>query len=127
MRRVEITGREENKENKRADRSPDDHGKDELRGEVQRLKSAAGFVATDETHGGENADKKDTHLHEVSGRHFQRLIDPDGAAEEVGSADQDKVGEKETQAGEPRLPQNIAQDRGVAGPGFRADLHRALG
>ena len=74
-------------------------------------------------HRGENTEEKDADLHKVGGRHVEGLVDPNGAAEDVGAADQGQIGGEETQAGEPRLPRDVAPNRSGTGPGLGGDLH----
>ena len=133
LRRVKITRREKDEEDKRPRSGSDHHGQSELRGKMENAEGPSGFVASDQCHGDENAEKERADLHQVGRRHIQGLVHADGATDEVSHRDQVKVGPEQTQAGEPRLasnvPDNGAQTLPWLGRGnvdFRARLLRRV-
>jgi hypothetical protein len=57
--------------------------------------------------------------------HDEGLVDADGAAQEVGEADEGEVCAEEGEAGEPGLPDDVAEGGGVAAAGVGGDFHLA--
>ena len=117
LRGVEVTGGKEDEKHECPGGGAKDDGKDELGGEMQCEERVAGFVATDERHGDQDAGEEDADLHKVGGGHFEGLIDADGAAEDVSATDEKQVGKKKDEAGEPWLAHDVAQ--GGASPAAR--------
>ena len=127
LRAVEIPRREKNEEDERTGGRADHHREREFRGELERTERAARLVSSDEGHRAEDAEEECPHLQKICGRHRESLIDAHGPADEIGHSDKADVRTKETEAGEPGLFGDIAQDAERTASRFRVgDLHGGI-